>query len=218
MPRATLLAEFFIIFVALPLGYRFSPWRIPALPLLWVVAGYAGWQLFRDPHFERARLWNAATLPGQLKWILIAFAVVAVLLWFAVRRFAPELEWSFVRRSPVFWAVVMVAYPIVSVYPQGLLYRAFLFQRYAALFPGKWTMIVASAAAFAFLHIIFRNWLAVGLTFAGGLLFAARYAGTGSLATSSFEHALYGCWLFTIGLGQYFYHGTIATVGAVMRR
>lgn len=79
-------------------------------------------------------------------------------------------------------------------------------------------MIVASAAAFAFLHIIFRNWLAVGLTFAGGLLFAARYAGTGSLATSSFEHALYGCWLFTIGLGQYFYHGTIATVGAVMRR
>jgi len=28
-------------------------------------------------------------------------------------------------------------------------------------------------------------------------------------AISSFEHALYGCWLFTIGLGQYFYHGTI---------
>ena len=79
-------------------------------------------------------------------------------------------------------------------------------------------MIVASAAAFAFMHIIFRNWVAVGLTFAGGLLFAARYAGTNSLATSSFEHALYGCWLFTVGLGQYFYHGTIATVGSLMRR
>jgi membrane protease YdiL (CAAX protease family) len=79
-------------------------------------------------------------------------------------------------------------------------------------------MILASACAFAFLHIIFRNWLAVALTFGGGLLFAARYAETGSLATSSFEHALYGCWLFTVGLGQYFYHGTIATVGTVMRR
>jgi hypothetical protein len=32
------------------------------------------------------------------------------------------------------------------------------------------------------------------------------------------EHALYGCWLFTVGLGQYFYHGTIATVGRVIRR
>jgi len=104
------------------------------------------------------------------------------------------------------------------VYPQGLLYRAFFFERYQTLFPGKWEMIVASAVAFAFMHIIFRNSLAVALTFAGGLLFAVRYAETGSLATSSFEHALYGCWLFTVGLGQYFYHGTIATVGTVMRR
>jgi membrane protease YdiL (CAAX protease family) len=79
-------------------------------------------------------------------------------------------------------------------------------------------MIAASAAAFAFLHIIFRNWIAVALTFAGGLLFAARYAETDSLFTSSFEHTLYGCWLFTIGLGQYFYHGTIATVGKVLRQ
>ena len=112
----------------------------------------------------------------------------------------------------------MVLYPVLSVYPQGLLYRAFFFDRYADLFPGKWTMILASAAAFAFMHIVFRNWPAVALTFAGGLLFAVRYAETGSLTTSCFEHALYGCWLFTVGLGQYFYHGTIATVGTVLRR
>ena len=114
--------------------------------------------------------------------------------------------------------MVMVAYPVLSVYPQGLLYRAFFFERYATLFPDKWAMIVASAAAFAFLHIIFRNSLAVALTFAGGILFAARYAETGSLATSSFEHALYGCWLFTVGLGQYFYHGNLASVGSAVRR
>jgi membrane protease YdiL (CAAX protease family) len=112
----------------------------------------------------------------------------------------------------------MLAYPVLSVYPQGLLYRAFFFDRYATLFPGKWAMILASAAVFAFLHIIFRNWLAVALTFAGGLLFATRYSETGSMATSSLEHALYGCWLFTVGLGQYFYHGTIASVGSAMSR
>ena len=32
----------------------------------------------------------------------------------------------------------------------------------------------------------------------------------GSLFMSSLEHALYGCWLFPVGLGQYFYHGRIA--------
>ncbi len=218
MTRTALGIEFLLLFVALPLGYRFSPVRLPALPLLWAVAGYALWQLLRNSRFDRARLWSAGQLPAQLGAIFAIFAVVALALWLGVRRFAPNLEWSFVRQSPVFWAVVMVAYPVASVYPQGLLYRAFFFERYAPLFPGKWAMIVASALVFAFLHIIFRNWLAVALTFAGGLLFAIRYAETGSLATSSFEHALYGCWLFTVGLGQYFYHGSIATLGSVMRR
>jgi uncharacterized protein len=218
MSRSLLILEFLLIFAALPLAYRFSPFRIPALPLLWLVAGYALAQLLRDSHFDRARLWNRTPLPQHLRPILVFFVVVAALLWLGVHRFAPQLEWSFVRSNPTFWAIVMVAYPVLSVYPQGILYRAFFFQRYAALFPGKWAMIVASAAAFAFLHIIFRNWLAVALTFAGGLLFAARYAETDSLFTSSFEHALYGCWLFTIGLGQYFYHGTIASVGKVLRQ
>ncbi|MGA2216749.1 MAG: CPBP family intramembrane glutamic endopeptidase [Terracidiphilus sp.] len=218
MPPSALILEFLLLFVGLPLGYRFSPVQIPALPLLWVVVGYAWWQLLRDSRFERAKLWNIGELPGRLGVILAIFAVSAVSIWLGVRRFTPELEWSFVRRSPVFWAVVMVAYPVLSVYPQGLLYRAFFFERYPTLFPGKWTMIVASAAAFAFLHIIFRNWLAVGLTLAGGLLFALRYEETGSLATSSFEHALYGCWLFTVGLGQFFYHGTIRAVGTVIQK
>lgn len=218
MARFALILEFLILFVALPLGYRFSPVRFPVLPLLWMAAGYAWWQLLRDRRFDRTLLWNAGALPGSLLRIFAVFAIAALMIWMGVRWFAPDLEWSFVRRSPAFWAIVMVLYPVLSVYPQGLVYRAFFFQRYGALIPGRWTMIVASAAAFAFMHIIFRNWVAVALTFAGGLLFAARYAETSSLATSSFEHALYGCWLFTVGLGQYFYHGTIATVGSMMRR
>jgi uncharacterized protein len=218
MPRTLLILEFLVLYVALPLAYRFSPLRVPALPVLWVVSGYALWQLWRDPHFDRARLWNAAPLTHALPPMLTIFALAALAIWLAVHRFAPNLEWNFVRRHPGFWAVVMLAYPVLSVYPQGVLYRAFFFARYAPLFPGRWAMILASAAAFAFLHIIFRNPLAPALTFAGGLLFAWRYAETASLATSSLEHALYGCWLFTVGLGGYFYHGTIAAVGAATRK
>ena len=218
MARSLLILEFLLLFVVLPIAYRFSPVRIPALPLLWAVSGYAAWQLIGDPQFNRARLWNLAPLAPHLGAILATLAASGLVLWIGVHRFAPQLEWSFVRSSPGFWAIVMVAYPAVSVYPQGLLYRAFFFERYAGLFPGKWATIAASAAAFAFLHIIFRNSLAVALTFAGGLLFAFRYSETASLATSSLEHALYGCWLFTLGLGQYFYHGTILTADSVMRR
>jgi membrane protease YdiL (CAAX protease family) len=219
MTQAALIIELLLLFLALPLAYGFSPVRIPALPLLWIASGYALWQLLGDQHFNRGYLWNAARLPGHLPAILAIFAAAALLLWLGVHRFTPQLEWSFVRRHPAFWGVAMAAYPVLSVYPQGLLYRVFFFERYALLFPGRWTMILASAAAFAFLHIVFRNPLAVSLSFAGGILFAFRYAETGSLATSAFEHALYGCWLFTIGLGQYFYHGrAIGTVSTLMQR
>jgi hypothetical protein len=63
----------------------------------------------------------------------------------------------------------MLAFPRASrsilragnFYPQRLLYRAFFSWRYSGLLPDKWAIILASPAAFAFLHIIFRYWMAV---------------------------------------------------------
>jgi membrane protease YdiL (CAAX protease family) len=202
-----LIAEFLVLFVVLPLAYRLSPWPVPALPVLWIVTLYCYWQLRRDPTFPASHLWNLQPLASQLGSIMILFLIGASLLYAGVKLFAPELLFSFVRTRPVLWAAVMVLYPVLSVYPQGVIYRSFLMHRYTTLFPSQWALILVSAIAFAWLHIIFRNPLAVGLTFAGGLLFAWRYEATGSLLTSSVEHALYGCWLFTLGLGQYFYHG-----------
>src|SRR5215472_8832640 len=115
MPRFALILEFLILFVALPLGYRFSPVRFPVLPLLWIATAYAWWQLLRDPRFDLAFLWNTRTLPASLPRILATFAAAALVIWLGVRLIAPELEWSFVRRSPAFWAVVMVLYPVLSV-------------------------------------------------------------------------------------------------------
>ena len=137
MSRTSLAIEFLALFVLLPLGFRFSPVRVPALPLLWIVAGYAWWILLRDTRFDRSKLWNTAPLAAHLPAILAIFAVAAILIWLGVRKFAPQLEWSFLREHPAFWAVVMLLYPVLSVYPQGVLYRAFLFNRYAALFPAS---------------------------------------------------------------------------------
>ncbi len=81
MPRALLPLELLVLFVGLPLAYRSSPWRIPALPLLWLVAGYAWWQLSQDPTFDHRQLWNAAPLAGHLGQILPLFLVIALLLW-----------------------------------------------------------------------------------------------------------------------------------------
>jgi membrane protease YdiL (CAAX protease family) len=70
-------------------------------------------------------------------------------------------------------------------------------------------MVLGSALAFSFAHVVFRNWIALGLSFGGGLLFAWTYERTGSSLVATAQHALFGCYLFTIGLGWYFYYGAV---------
>ncbi|HEY3971541.1 MAG TPA: CPBP family intramembrane glutamic endopeptidase [Candidatus Sulfotelmatobacter sp.] len=207
LPHFWLIAEMIALFVGLPLIFRFRLIPIPPIPALWVLAAYCLYRLWGDKGFDRRMLWNPGVLPASAAQIFAIFAGAALLVGAAVYFLAPGLLFNFVRRAPVFWALVMVLYPVLSVYPQGIVYRAFFFERYRGLFADPAILIMLSAIAFSFVHIIFRNPIAVGLTFVGGLLFAWRYAQTGSLFTSSFEHALYGCWMFTIGLGEYFYKG-----------
>jgi membrane protease YdiL (CAAX protease family) len=57
--------------------------------------------------------------------------------------------------------------------------------------------------------VLFRNWIAPTLGFAGGVLFAWTYERTRSSLVAAIQHAACGCWLFTTGLGWYFYHGAV---------
>jgi membrane protease YdiL (CAAX protease family) len=205
--HAALMAEFLVLFVALPLAFRFKPFPFPPIPALWLMMAYCLFRLSSDASFSRRLLWNPEPFPRFAMQIALGFLGVALLVGLGVYFLRPQLLFNFVRRAPLFWGVVMLLYPVLSVYPQGIIYRAFFFHRYRGLFPGVLPMILASAAVFAFVHIIFRNPIAVTFTFIGGLLFAWRYQETRSLFTSSLEHALYGCLMFTIGLGEYFYKG-----------
>jgi membrane protease YdiL (CAAX protease family) len=209
MSPVLLWLEFLILFVALPLAVRFSPVRLPLLPLLWLAALYCYLVLRGDSTFTRAKLWNAGAIPPNLGSVFAIFIPCALFIAGGVLFLARPLLFTLVRNRPALWLLVMIVYPVLSVYPQGIVYRAFLMHRYASLFPQLWLMILMSAAAFGFMHLVFRNPLAVAMTFIGGLLFAWRYQTTDSLALSSLEHALYGCLLFTVGLGKYFYGGTL---------
>ena len=205
--KGALIAELALLFVGLPVLYLLLPVRLSPLPALWLAALYCVHVLRRAAEPEAVRLWNPGPLAGSLGNVLAVFAIAAVVIVAVVWRQRPQILFSFVRNSPLFWALVMVLYPVLSVYPQGIIYRAFFFERYRSLFGSPAAMILASAAAFAFSHIIFRSPWSVALTFAGGLLFAWRYYVTASLLVSCLEHALYGCFIFSVGLGGLFYHG-----------
>jgi membrane protease YdiL (CAAX protease family) len=66
-----------------------------------------------------------------------------------------------------------------------------------------------NAISFSLAHLFYSNWVALLLSFLGGYLFAWRYHRSQSLPLVSLEHALWGDFLFTVGLGWYFYSGAI---------
>ena len=135
------------------------------------------------------------------------WALVSALTVGAVAVFDRDNLFALPRENPGLWLLIIVFYPLVSVYPQELIYRAFLLHRYERAFGTGKRAAAASAVAFGFAHLLFGNVIAVVATVAGGWLFARRYQRTGSLLAVSVEHALYGITIFTVGLGQYFYHG-----------
>jgi membrane protease YdiL (CAAX protease family) len=198
--------EFVLLFFVAPTAFAFTRHRIPAIPALWVLTAWCLYVLLNDPLFPRERLWNPAPLRQHLPEILGLFALAVAIGIVLILRFRPTLFLSFPRRNPSRWGLLMVAYPVLSVYPQGIVFRAFLFERYRDIFSPRWAIVLASALAFAYMHIVFRNYLALVLTLLGGFLFAFRYLQTGSLFVSSFEHALYGCAVFTIGVGRSLHH------------
>lgn len=157
-----------------------------------------------DRSFDRRRLWDTAPLRGEWPRIVRTFAVgaagVAAYTLVAHR----DRLFALPREEPLVWGALMVLYPLLSVFPQELVYRTFFYHRYAAILPGRWTALVLNAVAFGAMHIVYENVVAVVLTTLGGFLFARTYERTGSTLTASFEHALYGCLIFTIGLGAFF--------------
>jgi membrane protease YdiL (CAAX protease family) len=209
MVRLLLLAlEFAAVFVVFPLLIYYR--RVPNLPIpyLLITAALAFHILWGDPGFDLSRLIAWSNFRPFLASILIRDAVCLVGLGIAVYLLAPQFLFSLIRSSPRLWALIFFLYPLFSVYPQELLYRAYFFHRYQPLFGNGWGMVFASAMAFGFVHIIFRNWLAVGLCLIGGFLFSLTYQASGSLLLACLDHAIFGNFLFTIGLGQFFYHGS----------
>jgi len=178
-------------------------WPIPFLLLAAIGALLV---LRSDKSFTPQVLVRHAGMGRGFRKVLLLDVPLLLLLGFAVRLFAPQMLFSLVREMPRLWLLVMILYPVFSVYLQELLYRAYFFHRFKPIFGSGHAMIAASALLFGYVHIIFGNWIAISLTAFGGFLFGMTYRRSGSLLLACLEHALFGDFIFTIGIGQFFYH------------
>ncbi len=175
----------------------------PKIPLLLVFVIVICVLLLRDPHFDRTTLWRLGALHGVWRLVLLRFVAGAAGLTLFTWLAYPEALFGLPRANPWAWVLVMVGYPLISVYPQELAYRTYFFHRYGVLFGSRWTAVAANAFLFGYMHVVYLNGLAVALTAVGGVFFADTFVRTRSTFAASVDHALFGCWLFTVGLGEF---------------
>lgn len=202
--------EFAALFVIGPAVMAlYLPTRL-LFPSIWVLAAISLALLLPDKSFEKRRLWNAGGVRRVWPEVLGRFVVCAVLLAGVLGLFEPERLLQLPKRNPGLWAIIMFAYPVFSVYPQEIAFRALYFHRYERLFKRETVLIAVGAVVFGYAHIVMHNWWSVAFSMVGGVFFGLTYRRSKSLLAACIEHALYGCFLFTIGWGWYFFAGAAA--------
>jgi hypothetical protein len=202
-----------VLFVVLPvlfLGIG-SPAIRFIIPTLILVSVFCIWSLPKD---SRAALWDLTPVKKCGWRILGRFAVGGLAMAAATYALAPERFLALPRHNPRLWLLILALYPLLSAYPQEVIYRVFYFEQAARFLSGVRTagLLALNVALFGFAHIVFGNVWAPILSAAGGLLFATTYLKSRSVMCSAFEHALWGNLIFTIGLGPLFAGGTVANL------
>ncbi len=195
------LIEFFLIFIVLPVSFAID------YPLwLKMVISFLGFAyvifLLIKVYGNKFRIasninWKSFWIQVFIKFSIIGLATI-VYMWFT----AKSDLFHVLFQKPKLWVIILFVYAMFSVYPQELIYRTFYFQRYDSLFKSKSLFIFVNAMVFSLAHIFYKNPLVLLITFLGGILFALTYDNTKSTLLVSIEHAIYGCWLFTVGMGS----------------
>ncbi|WP_290698540.1 CPBP family intramembrane glutamic endopeptidase [Lacinutrix sp.] len=195
------LIELFVIFILVPVSFviDFPVW----IKMIIGTFGF-GYILYVLLKIDKNKFritkninWKAFCKQTVIKGI--AIALLTALYVFITDK---DQLFTVVLNKPILWLVILFFYSFFSVYPQELIYRTFYFQRYETLFQNKNLFIFVNAVVFSLAHLFFKNALVIVLTFFGGLLFAITYKKTKSTLLVTIEHAIYGCWLFTVGMGE----------------
>jgi membrane protease YdiL (CAAX protease family) len=193
--------ELLIIFVLIPLSFAFS-----YAPLLKLVIGVLGFSyiIFVLFKIEKIKIKIEKNVNWMAFWksILIKFLIIAIITTLYVWFTDAKNLFTVLLNKPKLWVLILLFYSLFSVYPQELLYRTFFFKRYTSLCKNDNFFIFINALLFSLAHLFFKNTLVLLLTFIGGILFAITFKKTKSTLLVSIEHSIYGCWLFTVGMGN----------------
>ena len=192
--------ELFLLFILLPVSFLLD------YPIEFKVALTSIGFVYILIQLKRAGL--KLMFPDSRSWrllskaILVKLIIIMLITSLYVLIVDPDKLFSVLINNPRLWVLILFIYTFLSVWPQEIVYRTFFYERYSSLIENKWLFIFINAILFSLAHIFLRSFLVQLITFIGGLLFAFTYQKTKSTTIVTIEHAIYGNWLFTIGMGE----------------
>jgi uncharacterized protein len=197
--RIFLLAELFVLFIILPLLYWFDVVPFHKLVPLVALFMYCGVILYQNGRIDKSRF----RVEANWAVILMRFAVIAVVIMLSLKYSCDTMFADLTNNRKLL--MMLILYPLLSAFPQELIFREFFFFRYERLFRRPEILIAINVILFSFAHIYFQNWIVIFFTLAGGLLFALTFLKTRSLLVVAIEHSLYGLVILSSALHVHFY-------------
>lgn len=196
-----LYCEICVIFIFLPLSFvtKMLPNSFMMILLL-IVFIYCSVIL----NIYKINFFKLDLKKDMIPMLIVRFIIISIFLYIFTYFYDAQKLFYFPKNYTFLWIAVMIIYPIFSAFTQEVIFRKFFFFRYEKIFQNF--LIPVSAISFSYMHIVFQNNIAIIFTFISGLIFSYIYQKTKSINLVSLEHALYGNMIFTIGLGEYFYH------------
>ena len=209
--RLYIIAEFLLLCIAVP-GYIIATKSAPFMfTFLWSAALYCFVIMRFHYQLKIKEIWRwQAVSKKTMRPLLIRWAIATLAMLAFCAFYDPDRLFYIPRERPKVMVFLLFLYPVLSALPQEFIFCSFFFKRYKGAFGKGALMIAASAIVFAYAHVLYINPVAPTLSLIGGLIFAYDYAKHKSLALVTIEHGLYGNSLFIIGLGWYFYSGSVA--------
>ena len=208
MKELFLVLEFLILFFIIPVlaAFVLPPSLLFPSLLLFTLLGIL--LLCITPEFRWKSLWGNWV---SINWRLLGSFLLVGLLALSVLAFwiDPGNIFYLPMDSPKLWIFIMIAYPIVSVVPQELIYRPLFFIRYKSILPTGQSLVVVNAICFCLIHLFYWNFVVLFITLLGGLIFSYIYHKNKNFLEVVLFHSVGGCIIFTTGLGRYFYSGAL---------
>lgn len=200
--KLALLTEFVLVYLLIPLLIFFKVIVLSKMVILFLFAIIALLLLCLDQNFDKKTFLQLRCRKNHLLMIIWRFGLSSAGILSLILIFSPGSFSQVPFNKPLTWVAFSIWYLLMSVIPQELLFRAYLFHRYRFLFKGKLPLIVISTLTFAFSHIVYGNYFALGLTLIGGYFFSVTYQKSRSLLITVAEHLMYGMLIFLSGVGD----------------